>query len=226
MAISAMRTVIIFSVLMLFMRLMGKRQLGELEPSELVVAVLLSDIASNPIQDSGIPLVQGLVPVTVLFCCEVLISGLTMKSVQFRKFFCGKPCILIEHGKIVQGEMRKNRFTVDELYVELRKNGIYDISIVKYAVLETDGKLSLLIYSAESPVTPKQMGILTDDQEYPIILINDGKVLTRNLQILGHDDDWLREKIAEHGAGRTEDVYLMTADRNGQVYYAAMEKRN
>lgn len=223
MAISIIRTIILFTALMFSMRIMGKRQLGELEPSELVVAVLISNLASHPLQDVGTPLLYGLIPVLTLLCCEVIISGITVKSLGFRQFICGKPNMIIEHGKIVQREMKKNRITLDELYEELRKNGISDISIIKYAILETDGKLSFLLYSAEAPVTPKQLNLSPPDQEYPIIVINDGRTLSKNLSVLGHSENWLNKELKKHGVKNARDVYLMTADKNGQIYYSLKE---
>ena len=130
MAIVFVRTIIIFFAVILLMRLMGKRQLGELETSELVVAVMISDLAANPLQDIGIPLLNGLVPIITLFCCEIILSGLTMKSVTVRKLLCGRPSILVSDGKIDQTQMRKNRFTLDELTEELRIQGVTDIATI------------------------------------------------------------------------------------------------
>jgi uncharacterized membrane protein YcaP (DUF421 family) len=134
------------------MRLMGKRQLGELELPELVVAVLIADLASHPLQDIGIPLINGLLPIIILFCCETLLSGVAMKHVKLRNLLFGKPCFLIEKGKINQAEMRKNRFTLDELTEELRSGGITDISLVEYAVLETNGQLNSLLFRPNGPL--------------------------------------------------------------------------
>ena len=130
MAIILIRTLIIFTALVLAMRLLGKRQLGEMELSELVVAVLVADIAVNPLQDTDMPLIYGLVPLLVLFCCEIIISGLTLKSIRLRQLLYGKPSLLIEKGKIAQREMTKNRFTLDELTQELRNQGILDICLL------------------------------------------------------------------------------------------------
>ena len=150
-AIILIRTLIIFTALVLAMRLLGKRQLGEMELSELVVAVLVADIAVNPLQDTDMPLIYGLVPLLVLFCCEIIISGLTLKSIRLRQLLYGKPSLLIEKGKIAQREMTKNRFTLDELTQELRNQGILDIASVEYAILETNGQLNIVLYPAEQP---------------------------------------------------------------------------
>ena len=139
MAIVIIRTGIIYFALLAAMRLMGKRQLGEMELSEFVVASLIADLASHPLQDVGIPMTNGLVPILTLLCLELLIAGLSMKSIRLRTLLFGRPSMLVVRGKIDQREMRANRFTADELMQELRKKGIFDLSQVEYAVLETDG---------------------------------------------------------------------------------------
>lgn len=205
------------------LRIMGKRQIGELEPAELVVAVLISDLAAHPLQDVGTPLLYGLIPVLTLLCCEVLISGFIVKSLKFRSFVCGKPSVLISKGKIIQAEMKKNRFTIDELSEQLRKKDIVDINTVKYAILETDGSLSTLLYTDQSPVTPMQINIQTDDIGYPVIVINNGRVLETNLQKMGYNDIWLKRQLKMKNISRESDVYMMTVDEMGRIYFAAKE---
>lgn len=148
------------------MRLMGKRQLGELELSELVVAVLIADIASIPLQNPSLPLSYGLIPLLVLFCCELIFSGLTYKSIHLRKLLYGRPNFIIERGRIAQQAMHRNRFTLDELTQELRNQGILDIASVEYAVLETNGQLNIILAPAQQPVTAEQMQIETEDTGY------------------------------------------------------------
>ena len=149
MAIILIRTLIIFLALIVAMRLMGKRQLGELELSELVVAVLIADIASIPLQNPSLPLSYGLIPLLVLFCCELIFSGLTYKSIHLRKLLYGRPNFIIERGRIAQQAMHRNRFTLDELTQELRNQGILDIASVEYAVLETNGQLNIILAPAQ-----------------------------------------------------------------------------
>jgi uncharacterized membrane protein YcaP (DUF421 family) len=205
------------------MRIMGKRQLGELEPAELVVAVLISDLAAHPLQDIGTPLLYGLIPVLTLLCCEVLISAVIVKSIRMRAFICGKPSMIIDKGKIVEKEMKKNRFTLDELSEQLRKKDITDISTVKYAILETDGKLSTLLYADQSPVTPKQMSLKTDDIGYPVIIVNEGRVLDDNLQKMGYNTVWLDRQLKKRKISSAKDVYLMTVDEFERIYIASYE---
>lgn len=225
MAITFIRTLIIFVTIIVSMRLMGKRQLGELEPSELVVAVLISDITSHPLENNENPLLYGLIPIFTLLCCEILISGATVKSIKFREFMCGTPSIIIERGVINQSEMKKNRFTVDELMVELRKNGVMDISTVKHAILETDGSLSILPYPTDSPVTPKQMNLNIQDNEYPVIVISDGRILQNNLHVLGKDEKWLGKQLNSKGIKSVEKVYIMASDKDNNIYLATKENK-
>ena len=223
MAIVFIRTLIIYFALVLIMRFLGKRQLGEMELSEFVVAALIADLASHPLQDIGIPMINGLVPIVTLFCCEVLISGLAMKNIRLRALLFGKPSMLVEKGKIKQREMKRNRFTTDELMEELRNQGCLDISAVEYAVLETDGRLSVILYPAERPVTPSQLKIEAEDKGYPVVVISDGHVIESNLRLVGRDLNWLKKRLAALGVKSTEAVFLMTVNAAGQVYFAPKE---
>ena len=223
MAIIFIRTLIIYFSLLLIMRLLGKRQLGEMELSEFVVAALIADLASHPLQDIGIPMINGLVPIVTLFCCEVLISGVAMKNIRLRALLFGKPSMLVEKGKIRQKEMKKNRFTTDELMEELRNQGYPDISSVEYAVLETDGRLSVIPYPSEAPVTPAQLKIEAEDKGYPVVVISDGHVIQSNLRLVGRDMNWLKQRLAALGVKNTETVFLMTVNSAGQVYYTIKE---
>ena len=159
MAVIFVRTLILYFSLLMFLRLLGKRQLGEMELSEFLVASLIADLAANPLQDIGMPILNGLIPIVTLFCCELLISSLSMRSIRLRSFLFGKPSMLISHGKIDQKEMSKNRFTLDELMQEMRSQGVRDLAEVEYAFLETNGKLSILLYTSKQPPSAEKMNI-------------------------------------------------------------------
>ena len=225
MAIAIIRTLILYAVIIISLRIMGKRQIGELEPAELVVAVLISDLAAHPLQDIGTPLLYGLIPVLTLLCCEVLMSGFIVKSIKFRKLICGKPSLLIHKGRIIQSEMKSNRFTLDELSEQLRKKDISDISTVKYAILETDGSLSTLLYTDQAPLTPKQMNIQVDNAGYPVIIVNEGRVLSDNLKKMGYNDIWLKRQLSERNVSDVSDVYLMTVDESGWIYFLPNDRK-
>ena len=224
MAIVFIRTIIVYISLILSMRVMGKRQLGELELSEVVIAVLISDMASHPLQDIGVPLLNGLIPVLVLVCCEVLVSGWVTKSIRFRAFICGRPSILIENGKIIQSEMKRNRFIIDELTEDLRKKGITDISKVKYAVLETDGTLNALQYATEMPPSAVALNIPVEDFSIPHCIISDGKIIERALSESGKDLAWLKSQLKTRKIKDPKDVYYMTVDDFDKIYFLPKEK--
>ncbi len=223
MVIAFLRTVILYLLIIVGVRLMGKRQVGELEPSELVLALIIADLAAVPMQDFGIPLLTGIVPIVTLLCVTLLISMLSMNSVRFRILLCGRPSIIVENGKLKQRDLRKNRLTVDELMEELRMKGYTDISTIKYAILETNGRLSVLPYSDQKPPTARDMNVAPDEAGLPLVIINDGRILDRNLRLRGYDRNWLNKQLKAHGANRAEDVYLLTADELGRVYFAAKE---
>ncbi|MDR0861712.1 MAG: DUF421 domain-containing protein [Oscillospiraceae bacterium] len=223
MAISIIRTLILYLAIIVSMRVMGKRQLGELEPAELVVAVLISELAANPLQDLGTPLLYGLAPVLTLVFCETMVSAVMLKNVRLRAFICGKPSFIVLEGRLMQDEMRKNRYSLDELSEQLRKRGILDISTVKFAILETDGTLSTIPYSGDSPATPNQMQLQVCDADYPITVVSDGRVLLENLRALGFDEAWLKRQLRGHKAKSPKEVFIMSADKSGRVYFAAKE---
>ncbi len=225
MAIIIARTLIVYLTLLVIMRLMGKRQLGEMELSEFVVAALIADMAAHPLQDIGIPIINGIIPILVLFCCEVLISGLSMKSITFRSLMFGRPSILIEKGRIRQKELIKNRFTLDELMQQLRNQSISDISQVEYAILETDGRLNVLLYPERQPLSPAVLGIKLSPGAYPVLIINNGRVLSHNLRLMGKNERWLAGELKKRGCSSANSVFCMSLDREGRIFFAPMEDK-
>ena len=218
-----LKTVIVFLALLFCMRALGKRQLGELELSELVVSILAADLAAVPLQAPELPIWYGIVPVGVLFLCELLFSLLTMKSTAARRFLCGKPCFLIREGRICQKEMRHCRFTVDELTEELRGRDVIDPATVRYAVLETDGTLNVVLYPEHRPVTAGQLQLSAEDEGYPIVLIEEGKLKRENLRAAGKDEPWLKKELARRGCGDFREVYLLILFGSGAIYFAERE---
>lgn len=220
-----LRTVILYFILMIGLRLMGKRQIGELEPSELVLTLIISDLAAVPMQDFGIPLVNGLFPIATLLCLSMLLSFFSLKSIRFRALVCGRPTVIIREGKVLQQNMARNRFTVDELFEQLRCQGYSDLSAVKYAILETSGQVSILAYTKDSPVTPQTLNYdVQDDVTLPVLLINDGHVLSRNLEGSGYDQNWLDKQLKSRRLTSPRQVFLMTVDEAGAVVCVAKEE--
>ena len=225
MAIVILRTAIIYFALLLAMRLMGKRQLGEMELSEFVVASLIADLAAHPLQDMGIPMVNGLVPIFTLLCFEILIAGVSLKSIRLRTLLFGRPSVLVTRGVVDQREMHRNRFTVDELMQELRSQGLFDLSQVEYAILETDGRLNVIPFPAAQPPTAAQLGVAVPDGGSALIVVSEGRVIGANLKRLGLDRDWLLSELKGKGVESPKDVYLMTVNHGGQSYLAEKEKK-
>ena len=212
-----LRTALIYALLLIAMRLLGKRQLGELELSELVVTVLVADISVRPIVEESAPFFRSLAPLLVLFGSEYLISVMSLRSAKLRTMLFGKPSILIAHGKIDQSEMKRNRFTIDELMQELRNQGVQDIQSVDYAVLETSGVLNLLLKVSEQPVTPAQLGLTLPEPGYATILINDGRTLSGNLRRVGRDERWLQKELKARGIASAQDVYYLQMNDAGEI---------
>ncbi len=217
------RTVILYILIIAGVRLMGKRQVGELEPSELVLSLIIADLASVPMQDYGIPLLSGVVPILTLLALTMMLSVLTMKSVRFRALMCGRPSVIIRKGKIDQREMTRNRLTVDELLEELRGQGYHDLTAVQYAILETNGRLSVLPRAGQRPPTAQEMGVRAKESGLPWVVVSDGRLLERNLTALGRDRAWLKQELGRRGMRGVEEVFLLLADETGQVYLAPRE---
>ena len=208
------RTIILYFLIVVGMRLMGKRQIGELEPSELVLTMMISDLAAVPMQDFGIPLRSGLLPILTLLALSLLLS-------------CGTPTVLIRGGKLQQDAMRKNRFTIDELMEELREQGVTRIEDVKYAVLENSGQLTVFPWTAQQPPTAEQLGLgLEDDVTLPMVIINDGRVIHRNLTACGRDENWLRKQLSREKASSPREIFLLTLDEQGQVFCVRKERES
>ena len=211
-----LRTVILYFLIMTGLRLMGKRQIGELEPSELVLTMMISDLATVPMQDFGIPLLAGVIPILTLLSLSMLLSQLSLLSLRFRELMCGTPSILIRNGKLQQDAMRKNRYTLDELLEQLRGQGYGSVDEVRWAVLENSGQLSILPWARQRPPTAEELGLTPEEDELPFILINDGRIVRRNLARSGRNEAWLQKELRRTGHSAGE-IFLLTVDGSGKV---------
>ena len=218
------RTIILYILIIAGVRLMGKRQVGELEPSELVLSLIIADLASVPMQDYGIPLLTGVVPILTLLSMTMILSVLTMKSVRFRALMCGRPSVVIREGMVDQGEMRKNRLTIDELLEELRVQGYTDLAAVKYAVLETNGQMSVLPYANQKPPTARDLKVPVEEGGMPRVVVSDGRLLEHNLKALGHDRPWLDRQLSQRGCKDIGQVFLLLVDEAGAIYLAKQDE--
>ena len=224
MILSYIRTIILYLVLIAGMRILGKRQIGQLEPSEFVLAMLIADLASIPMQDSGIPLLSGLVPIVTILSLELTLSGLTMASVKFRRLLCGKPVILIENGRLVQENLRRTRISLDELTAKLRLKDVLDLTAVQYAILETDGSLSVFPFPKNMPAPAKEAGIQVKKQYLPVTIIEDGFLSRENLGKSGKDEAWLQAVLARNRS-TLSDTFLLTVDGAGKINWVGKEEK-
>ena len=224
MILSYLRTIILYLVLIFAVRLMGKRQIGEMEPAEFVVTMLVANLAAIPMQDGAIPLYSGLVPILTVLGLELVLSGAILRSVNLRKLLCGKPVILIDNGKILQDNLRSARINLDELTGHLREKDVLDIRTVQFAILETNGNLSVFPYPKEKPASAKDAGISAGKQYLPVTILEDGYLSRDNLRRAGKDEVWLKKVLAQQGAD-IDSTFLLTVDAADHVLWLGKESK-
>ena len=221
MILSYVRTLILYLVLIAVVRLMGKRQIGEMEPAEFVVTMLVANLAAIPMQDGGIPLFSGLGPILTGLGLELVRSWATLRSQRFRRILCGKPVILIENGRILQHQLRQTRITLDELMGHLRQKDVLNPQQVQYAILETNGTLSVFPYPENAPPSAKEAGVQVKPVKLPVTIIEDGVLLGENLSLSGKDAPWVLETLRQYNA-KVEDTFLL-AVMGQQVLFVGKE---
>jgi len=219
---SYLRTILLYLVLLGSIRFMGKRQIGQMEASEFVVAMLVADLAAIPMQDVSIPLYAGLVPIATVLGAELVLAGICLRSIRFRRLLCGKPVILIENGRILQNNLRRTRVTIDELMGHLREKDVLDVRTVQYAILETNGNLSVFPYPAEVAPSARDMDIHPKERYLPVTIISDGSLLDENLALSGRDRDWLLKTLGDYRA-TVAGTWLLTVDKQGHVLWLGKE---
>ena len=217
-----LRTMLLYAFLILVVRLLGKRQLGQMEPSEFVVTMLLANLATIPMEEPSTPVMHGIVPIALIFAAEYLIAYLTLRSIFIRRLFCGKPVILIENGKISAKNLRRTRINLDELTMHLREKEIFDLSEVKFAILETNGQLSPLMYTKNMPASAKEAGIKVQETELPITLISDGKLMRENLDLTDKDEAWVQTELKKRNCTQKQTL-LLTVDAANRIYFVKRE---
>ena len=213
MIITAIRTVIIYIFIIAAIRVMGKRQLGELQPAELVVTLLISDLAAVPMQESGMPLLDGVIPILVLVAMELLFSGLMLKVPFFYRLISGRPMVVIDNGKLDQQALKRMRVTIGDLVESLREQNVFDIEQIQYAIAETNGKISILLKPEYRQPSCGDLNAVPPDTGVSMIVVDDGRVSEWALSLCGLDRQWL-EKTLKSQHCRTEAVFLMMADRS------------
>lgn len=222
MILSYTRTIILYLTMIVVIRLMGKRQIGQMEPSEFVVSMMVANLATIPMEDDGIALFAGFVPILTILGAELILSYLNLKNSRIRKLLCGKPVILIENGNILQQNLRKVRISLDELTGHLREKDVLDIRSVQYAILETNGNLSVFPYPKEKPASAKDAGIQVRQQFLPVTIVSDGELMLHNLRLAKKDEKWLN-RILEQNQATLQDTWLLTVDKCNHVTFFRKE---
>ena len=213
---AVIRTALMYTVLLAVIRLMGKRQVGQMEPSEFVVSMVIANLAAIPLEEKDLPVLAGIVPIVTIFILERVLSLVTLKSIRLRRLLCGKPVILVENGRPLWQEMRKTRVTMDELMGHLRLKDVMDIRTVQYAILETNGDLSVFPYPQEAPASAKEAGVKVAEKLLPVTVVQDGYIFRDDLERLGKDEAWAVAALRDRKL-RPQDVILMTLDEEDNI---------
>ena len=219
MILGIIRTLILFAVVVIGLRLMGKRQIGQLQPYELVIVIMLSALAAIPMENTGVPLISGLIPILTLIVVHVALSVATLKSEKARGVICGTPSVLIENGKIVQQELSRLRYNINELMEQLRAKNMPNIADVEFAILETSGQLSVIPKSQKRPLIPEDMNLPTKYEGLPVTLIIDGHVFHKNLAKINLNEDWLRAELQKFNIKNFKDVLFASLDSEGKLFF-------
>ena len=212
MIISAIRAILLYIIIIFAMRMMGKRQISEMQTSELVITLLMSNIASIPMQDTEQSMLSGIIPMMVLLVCEIFISYLMLKKSGIRRLICGKPIIVINDGTVDQQAMKELRISTEDLYEKQKKKDVFDISEVAYAILETNGKMSVFKKSIYSPLTVGDLEMQKEDSILKVTVISDGEIAKSSLKVCGLGTNWLYETLKSENIA-LKDVFIMTADK-------------
>lgn len=213
------KTVILYLVVIVSMRLMGKRQIGELQPFEFAVALMISELAAFPLSESDSSIWDGIVPIVILVVTQFLVSVTAIKSVKARELICGIPRIMIMNGSLQEQNLRKELYTINDLLEQLRIAGVQNISDVEHGILETNGQLSLVLKSQKRTLVPADLGIETKYEGISVDLIIDGKINHKGLKLVKLDAAWLEKQLQDLGWSDPEDIFYASLDTQGNFYF-------
>lgn len=208
MLIIFVRAAILYIFIVIIVRVMGKKQIGEMQPTELVLALVIADLSAVPMESLNTPILYGIIPILTLFIIEETLSYIALKSDKARGIIYGKPSVIIEHGKILEVELRKLSFNINDLLEQLRLSGFASVDEVEFAILETNGQLSTISKATKRAVTPSDMKLKVENEELPITAVIDGRILSKNLQLIGLDDAWLEKQLAKQGVNSYKKVLI------------------
>lgn len=224
MLLTFIRTIILYILVLIVMRFMGKREIGQLQPFELAISIMIADLATIPMAEPGIPITNGIISILGLLIMHLTISVINLKSVKLREIMCGKPSILIYRGRIVEKNMKKERFTINELEERLRGNNVFNIGDVEYAILETSGQVTVIQKPNKRNTIPEDFGISPEYEGIAYDLVVDGKIMKQNLEKLGKDYNWLLKQVDAFGI-KPEDALIATIDGKGNFFCQEKEGR-
>lgn len=217
MLITFFRAIVLYIIVLVVMRLMGKREIGQLQPFELAISIMIADLASIPMTEIGIPITNGIIPILGLLIMHLIISIINMKSIKAREIICGKPRILIYRGKIDEKALIKERFTINELEERLRGNNIMNLGDIEYAILETSGQVTVIPKPEKRNVIAEDLNITPEYEGIPYDLVVDGKVMNKNLKKIGKDYNWLKKEVRKFNMNPDE-ALIVTYDGKGQIF--------
>lgn len=217
MLITFIRAIILYLVVLIIMRLMGKSEIGQLQPFELAISIMIADLASIPMSELGIPITSGIIPILALLVMYMIISLLNMKSVNIRKIMSGQPSLLIYRGKIDEKVLKKERITINELQERLRGNNIFNLSDVEYAILETNGDVTVIPKPEKKSLTPQDFNMQPEYEGIPYDLVVDGKVMKENLKAIGRDEVWLEKQLKKFDV-KSNNTLIATIDGKGNFF--------
>ena len=217
MLINFFRSIILYIIVLIVMRMMGKREIGQLQPFELAISIMIADLATIPMTDTGIPIGNGIVPILGLLVMHLLISLINLKSTKLREIICGKPRILIYRGKIQEKAMIKERFTINELQERIRSQNVVNLGDVEYAILETSGQITVIEKPNKRQAIPEDFGIMPEYEGIPYDLVVDGKIMYQNLKEIGKDYNWLKKEVNKFKFN-PEEALVVTIDGKGQIF--------
>ena len=223
MLITFFRAIVLYLIVLVVMRLMGKREFGQLQPFELAISIMIADLASIPMTEIGIPIFNGIVPILGLLVMHLILSLINLKSLKAREIICGKPSILIYRGKINEKELKKERFTINELEERLRGNNVVNLGDVEYAILETSGQVTVIQKPEKRNTIPEDFNIVPEYEGIPYDLVVDGKVMNKNLKAIGKNYNWLKKQVDKFGM-KPEEALVVTIDGKGQIFCQKKEK--
>ena len=224
MIITLIRTIVLYILVLVVMRLMGKREIGQLQPFELAISIMIADLASIPMTDVGIPITNGIIPILGLLLMHLVISIINIKSIRGREILCGRPTILIYRGKIDEKALKKERFTINELEERLRGNNVVNLGDVEYAILETSGQVTVIQKPNKKNLTPEDLGLNLEYEGIPYDLVIDGKVMNQNLKSIGKDYNWLKKQTEKFNI-KPEEALIVTFNGKEQIFCQAKEKK-